>query len=185
MHLVHTGLDGDTTDGRLGDVVHATISTVNNAAGSVLGKLQQLGLLEEIGGGAGPGQSAGIRDGELARGSDSCGRTLRFTLPKRSDGRPLVGATAVVEHTFSDCKPTASITVESEREPDHGAKRKYTRKEKTNSIEGKAAYSGKSESSKTFKREISVGKGKNLTTDSECAGAEPSADDEKSSAWDQ
>ena len=28
MHLVHTGLNGDATDGRLWDLVHATISII-------------------------------------------------------------------------------------------------------------------------------------------------------------
>ena len=185
MHLVHTELDGDTPYGRLGDVVHASISTLHNAAGTVLGGLQQCGLPEEVGGEIGTGQSAGIRDEELAGGSNSCARTVRFTLPKRSDGRPLVGGAASAELTSSNLKPTESIEAEGEREPDHRAKRKYTRKEKTNSVEGKAAFSGKSECSRTSKREKSPGKGKSLKTDSECAGTKPSAAAEESSAWDQ
>ena len=68
----YTGLDGDTPDGGLGDVVHAAISTLHNAAGSVLGGLQQCGLFEKVGGGTGPGQSAGIGDVERAGGSNFC-----------------------------------------------------------------------------------------------------------------
>ena len=40
MHLVHTRLNGDTPDERLGDVDHAAISTLHTAAGAVLGGLQ-------------------------------------------------------------------------------------------------------------------------------------------------
>ena len=184
MHLVHTGLDGDTPDGRLGYVVHAAISTLHNAAGAVLGGMQQCGLFEKVGGGTKPGQSAGIRDKILAGNSNSCARTVRFTLPKRSDGRPFLGDAASAKLFSSNRKPTDSNTAESEREPDHGAKRKYTRKEKSNSIEGKSDSSGKSECSKTSKGKKSACKGKSVKTDSECAGAEPSAAEE-SSAWDQ
>ena len=141
----------------------------------MLEQLQQFGLLKEVGGKAGPGQSAGIRDGELAGGSNFCTRNVRFTLPKRSDGRPMVGDAAFDELSSSNRKPTDSITTESEREPDNGVKRKYTRKENPNSVEGKATSSVKSQCSKTSKREISAGKGKSLKTDSEYAGAEPSA----------
>ena len=123
MHLVHTGLDGDTQDGRLGDVVHAAISTLH-AAGSVLGGLQQCGLVEEVGGGTAPGQSAGIRDEELAGGSNFCTRTVRFILLTRSDGRPLVGDGVSAERSSRNRKPNDLITAENEREPDHGAKRK-------------------------------------------------------------
>ena len=139
MHLVYIGLDGDTPDGRFGDVLHAAISTLHNATGAVLGGLQQCGLLEEVGGGTGPGQSPGIRDKELAGGGNSCARHVRFTLPERSDGRPVVADAGSAELSSSNRKPTDSITAESEGEPDHGAKRKYTRKEKTNSIEGISA----------------------------------------------
>ena len=56
MHLVDTSLNGDATDGRLGDFVHATISTVSNATGAVLGTLRQCGLSAEDGGQVGPKQ---------------------------------------------------------------------------------------------------------------------------------
>ena len=126
----------------IGDVVHAAISTLHNAAGAVLGGLQQFGLLE-VGGGAGPGKSAGIRDEELAGCSNSCTRNVRFTLPKRSDGRTLVGDAAFDELFSSKRKPTDSITAESKREPDHGAKRKYTRKEKTPASKEKQPPAGR------------------------------------------
>ena len=143
MHMVHTGSDGDTPDGRLGDFVHSAITTVRNAAGTMLGGLQQFGLLEEVGGGVGLGQSAGIRDGQLAGDSNTCARSVRFLLPKRSDGRPMDSAALLAEPlniTLSN-----SLSADGEQEPEHGAKRKYTRKEKTNCVEGKSAVSGKSE----------------------------------------
>ena len=121
MHLLNTKLNGDTPDGRLGDVVYASNSTLYNASGAMLGELQQFGLLEEVGGGAEPGKSVGIRDGELAKDSNSCARNVRFTLPKQSKGRPLVGDAASAELSSSNRKPTDSITAESEREFDHGA----------------------------------------------------------------
>ena len=170
--MVHTGLDGDTPDGRLGDFVHSAITTVHNAAGTVLGGLKQFGLLEEVGGGVGLGQSAGIRDGQLAGGSNSCARTARFLLPKRSNGRPLDSAASLAEPINN--KPSNSNSPDGEREPEHGGKRKYTRKEKTNCVEGKAAVSGKSECAKTSKREISTGKGEYVKADPERAGAESS-----------
>ena len=173
MHMVHTGLDGDTPDGRLGDFVHSAITTVHNAAGTVLGGLQQVGLLEEVGGGVGLGQSAGIRDGQLAGSSNSCTRSVRFMLYKRSDGRPLDSAALLAEPLNN--KPINSNSADGEREPEPGAKQKYTRKEKTNCVEGKAAVSGKSECAKTSKREISTGKGKCVKADPERAGAESSA----------
>ena len=39
MHLAHTGFNGGATDGRFGDLVHATISTVSDASCTVLGGL--------------------------------------------------------------------------------------------------------------------------------------------------
>ena len=70
MHLVYTGLNVDATDERLGDLVHATISTVSDAAGAVLEGLRQCGLSAENGGRVGPNQCESAEDGfaKLVRG---------------------------------------------------------------------------------------------------------------------
>ena len=44
MHLVHTGLNEDATDKRLGDFVNATILTVSNAIYAMLRGLRQCKL---------------------------------------------------------------------------------------------------------------------------------------------
>ena len=70
MHLAHTGLNGDATDGRLGDLVHATISTVSDAACAMLGRLRECELSADDNGRVGPNQCESARDG-LAEPSGS------------------------------------------------------------------------------------------------------------------
>ena len=92
MHLVHTGLNGDASDGRLGDFMHDTISTVSNAIGAVIGVLRQCGLSAEDGGRVGSNQCESAKDGfaELAESVASFPKSVRFTLPQRFDGELLV-----------------------------------------------------------------------------------------------
>ena len=76
----------------IGDLVHATISTVSDAACAVLGGLRECGLSAEDGGRVGPNQCQSAGDG-LAEPSGSVAtfpKSVRFTLPQRSDERSLV-----------------------------------------------------------------------------------------------
>ena len=117
MHLAHTGLNGDATDGRLGDLVHATISTVSDAACAVLKGLRECGLSAEDGKRVGPNQ---CQDG-LAEPSGSVAtflKSVRFTLPQRTDERSLVEF-ANKQPSPVKRKLSAAIAtdVETEREP--------------------------------------------------------------------
>ena len=165
MHLVYTGLNGDATDGRLGDLVHATISTVSDAAGAVLGGLRECGLSAEDGGRVGPNQCQSARDG-LAEPSGSVAlfpKSVRFTLPQRSDGGPLVEFTTEQPSPVKRKLSAAFTTdVETERELEPAPtkiKRPYNRKAKANNIEGKAAADGTNERAKVAKQTISGIKG--------------------------
>ena len=181
MHLVHTGLNGDATDGRLGNFVHATISTVSNATGAVLGGLRQCGLSAEDGGRVGPNQCQSTGDGfaELAGSVASFPKSVRFTLPQRSDGEPLV------EFTTEQLSPgkrklSAVIATDVETEREHEPaptkiKRAYNRKAKANIIEGKAAADGTIECNKVAKQTISGIKGNFIKQSAERVGTDTSS----------
>ena len=161
MHLVYTGLNGDATDGRLGDLVHATISTVSDAAGAVLGGLRQCGLSAEDGGRVGFNQCQSAGDGfaELAGSVAAFPKSVRFTLPQRSDGRPLVEfATEQLSPVKRKLSSAFATDIESERELEPAPtkiKRPYNTKTKANSIEGKAAADETNECAKVAKQTIS------------------------------
>ena len=148
MHLVHTHLNGDAIDGRLGDFVHATISTFSNATGAILGGLRQCGLFAEDGGRVGPYQCESARDGfaELAGSVASFHKSVRLTLPQRTDGEPLVKFTT--EHLSpGKRKFSAAIATDFETERELATatikiKRVYNKKVKANIIKGKAAADG-------------------------------------------
>ena len=114
MQLVHTGLNGDAPDGCLGDLVHATISTVSNVAGAVLGGLRQCGFFEEDNGRVGHSQYAGVQLAELAGSVATSHRSVRFTLPQRSDIGPLVAFTTD-QLSPGKRKSSAAFAAEAER----------------------------------------------------------------------
>ena len=119
MHLFYTGLYGDATDGRLGNLVHATISTVSDATGAVLGGLRQIRLSAEDGGRVGLNQCQSAGDGfvELAGSVAAFPKSVRFTLPQRFDGQPLVEfATEQLSPVKRKLSSAFATDVESERE---------------------------------------------------------------------
>ena len=181
MQLVHTGLNGDATDGRLGDLVHVTISTVSDAAGAVLGRIRECGLSAEDGGRVGPNQCQSAGDGfaELAGSVASFPKSVRFILPQRSDGGPLV------EFTTEQLSPgkrklsaAFATDVETEQEVEPAPtkiKRPYNRKAKATIVEGKAAADGTIDCAKVAKQTISNIKGKFIKQSAERVGTEISS----------
>ena len=180
MHLVHTGLNGDATDGRLGDLVHATISTVSDAAGAVLGRLRECGLSAEDGGRVGPNQCQSAGDGleEFSGSVAAFPKSVRFTLPQRTDGTPLVEFTTVQPSPVKRKLLSSIASVdETERELEPAPtkiKRAYNRKAKANIIEGKAAADGTIECAKDAKQTISNIKGKFFKQSAERVGTDNS-----------
>ena len=157
MHLAHTGLNEDATDGRLGELVHATISTVSDAACAVLGGLREFGLSAEDGGQVGFNQCQSAGDGfaEFSRSVASILKSVRFTLPQPSDGRSLVKF-AKEQPSPVKRKLSAAIAndVETDRELEPAlttVKREYYRKAKADIIEGKAGADGTIECAKAAK----------------------------------
>ena len=145
MHLAHTGLNGDATDGRLGELVQATISIVSDAACAVLGGLRKCGLSAEDGGRVGFNQceSAGDKLAEFSGSVASIPKSMRFTLPQRSDGRSLVEF-AKEQPSPVKRKLSAAIAtdVETERKLEPApttVKRAYHRKRKRASSKEKQA----------------------------------------------
>ena len=128
MHMVHTGSDGETPDGRIGDFVHSAITTVRNAAGTVLGGLQQFELLEEVGRGVGLVQSGGIRDGQLAGDFNTCARSVRFLLSERFDGRlwivPQYSPSLSTTSSAIQSQPTVSESPSTDQSESTPAKRR-------------------------------------------------------------
>ena len=180
MHLVYTGLNGDATDRRLGDLVHATISTVFNAAGAVIGGQRQCALSAEDGGRVGPNQceSAGDAFAELVGSVASFPISVRFTLPQRSDGGLLVEFTTE-QLSLGKRKLSSAIAtdVETERELEPAStkiKRPYNRKAIAN-IERNAAADETIERAKVAKQTISGIKGKFITQSAERVGTDTSS----------
>ena len=190
MHLVYTGLNGDAIDGRLGDFVHATISTVSNTTDAVLGKLRQCGLSAEGGGQVGPTQCQSAGDGfaELAGSVASFPKSVRFTLHQRSDKWLLV------EFTTEQLSPgkrklsaAFATDVETEQEVELAPtkiKRAYNGKAKANIVKEKAAADGTIDWAKVAKQTISniIGKfikqiAERVGTDTSSGGGECPAND--------
>ena len=191
MHLVYTGLYGDGTDGQIGDLVYATISTVSDAAGAVLGELQQCRLSAQDNGRVGPNQCQSAGDGfaELAGSVAAFSKSVRFTLPQRSDGQPLVEfATEQLSPVKRKLFSAFATDVESERElePAHTKiKRPYNRKAKAYSIEGKAAADETIECAKVAKQTISNLKRKFIKQSAERIGTDTSSGGGECSALDK
>ena len=188
--MVHTGLNGDTTDGRLKDFVLATTSTFFDATGAVLGGLRQSKLSAKDGGRVKPNQCESARDGfsKLAGSVASFFKWVRFTFPQQSDGGLLVEYDTE-QLSSGKRKLCAAIAthVEAERELEPAPtsiKQAYNTKAKANIIEGKAAADGTIECSKFAKQMISSIKGKftkknanRVNTDTIFAGGECSTPD--------
>ena len=190
MHLVHTGLNEDATDGELKGFVHATILTVSDAAGAVPGRLQKCGLFAEDGGRVRPNQcqSAGDKIEQTSGSVASFPKSVRFTLPQRSDGRPLVEFTT---EKPSPVKQKLLFAIASDDETERELepaftkiKRAYNRKAKANIIKRKAAADGTLECAKDAKKTISNIKGKlikqsaeRVSTDNSSTGGESSGID--------
>ena len=181
MHLVHTGLNGDSTYGRLGDFVHATISTLSNATGAIFGGLRQCGLSAEDNGRVGPNQCESAGDGfaELAGSVASFPKSVRFILHQRSDGGPLVEFTTE-QLSPNKRKVSADLAtdVETEQEVEPAPtkiKRPYNRKAKANIVEGKAAPDGTIDCVKVAKQTISNIKGKFIKQSAERVGTDASS----------
>ena len=189
--MVYTSLNGDASYERLGDLVHATISTVSDAAGAVHGGLRQCRLSAEDGGRVGPNQYQPAEDGfaELAGSVATFPKSVLFTLPQRSDVRPMVEfATEPLSPVKRKLSSAFATDVESERELEHAPtkiKRPYNRKAKANSIEGKAAADETIECAKAAKQTISNLKGKFIKQSAECIGTDTSSGGGECSALDK
>ena len=191
MHLAHTGLNGDATNGRLGDIVLATISTVSDAAGAILGGIRQWGLSAEDSTRVGPNQcqSAGYGFAEPSGSVASFPKSVRFTLPQGSDGRSLVEF-AKEQPSPVKRKLSAAIAtdVETEREFEPAPtkiKRAYHRKAKANIIEGKASADETIECAKDAKQTNSNIKGKFIKQSAERDGTDNSSTGGESFGFDK